>query len=82
MRRLPLLPAYGRTYSTKAIACKAYDDNKEFYSMDFLFTGYTTKKEIQELANKLNEIIVVDLHYGAYNTSITPIYTFPEESHD
>lgn len=76
------MPAHGQTYSTKAIARKAYDDNKEFYCMDFRFFGDTTKKEVQELANKLNEIIVVDLHYGAYNTSITPIYCFPEESHD
>lgn len=76
------MPARGRTYSTKAIARKAYDDNEDFYCMDFLFFGDATKKDVQDLANKRNEVIVVDLHYGAYNTSITPIYTFPEESHD
>lgn len=82
MRRLTLMPAYGQIYSTKAIACKAYDNNKKFYCMDLRFDGYVTKKDVQDLANKRNEIIVVDLHYGAYYASITPIYTFPEGSHD
>lgn len=82
MRRLTLMPAYGQTYSTKAMALAAYNGNKEFYCLDLRFDGYTTKEEVQDLANKRNEIIVIDLHYGAYNTSITPIYTFPEKSHE
>lgn len=77
-----LVPAYGRVYK-KASTCLAdFDDNLDFYAMDVYRQGYTSKRELQELANKTGDEIRIEIRYGVRLEKVTCITILPEESHD
>lgn len=77
-----LVPAYGRVYK-KASTCLAdFDDNLDFYAMDVYRQGYTSKRELQNLANKTGDEIRIEIRYGVRLEKLTCTTIFPEESHD
>jgi hypothetical protein len=77
-----LVPAYGRVYK-KASTCLAdFDNNRDFYAMDIYRQGYTSKRELQDLANKTGDEIRIEIRYGVRLEKVTCVTILPEESHE
>lgn len=77
-----LVPAYGRVYK-KASTCLAdFDNNLDFYAMDIYRQGYTSKRELQELANKTGDEIHIEIRYGKRLEKVTCVTINPEDSHE
>lgn len=73
-----LVPAYGRVYK-KASTCLAdFDDNLDFYAMDVYHQGYTSKRELQDLANKTGDEIRIEIRYGVRLEKLTCTTILPE----
>lgn len=77
-----LVPAYGRVYK-KASTCLAdFNNNLDFYAMDIYRQGYTSKRELQDMANKTGDEIRIEIRYGVRLEKLTCTTISPEESHD
>ena len=77
-----LVPAYGRVYKKASTCLTDFDNNRDFYAMDIYRQGYTSKRELQELANKTGDEIRIEIRYGVRLEKVTCVTILPEESHE
>ena len=81
-RGLILIPAYGRSYKSARAAVADFQANKDFIAMDIYHQGYTSKRELQDEANKTGDTIFLEFRYGNNLTRVTCITIKPEVQDD
>lgn len=73
-----LVPAYGRVYRSRTTVLEAFHEGRDFYAMDIYRQGYTSKRELQELANETGDTICITFRYGARLNKCTTLTMKPE----
>lgn len=74
-----LVPAYGRVYKKASTCLEDFNNNLDFYAMDIYRQGYTSKRELQELANKTGDTMYVEIRYGVRLEKLTCVTINPED---
>ena len=77
-----LVPAYGRVYKKVSTCLADFNNNMDFYAMDIYRQGYTSKRELQDLADKTGDTIQIEIRYGIRLEKVTCVTINPEDSHD